>query len=128
MVAPGGSGTILSRMPRSLALIAVAALILVAGLAVLWPPRPVMRVTAVVPAAAGVREGVPVFYRGIDVGRVGRIALADSAVKITLEIARADVPLRASDTVAFATLGLFGDKVVDLRPGPLDAPKVADGG
>ena len=77
-------------------------------------------------AAPGLKEGASVFFRGVEVGRVERLTLAHSGVQLVLGVRRPDVPLRAGDRVALRTVGLFGDAVVEIVPGPERAPPLGD--
>ena len=65
-------------------------------------------------------------FRGLDVGRVERLTLAHSGVRLVLRIRRADAPLLAGDRVALRTVGLFGDAAVEIVPGPGSAPPLGD--
>ncbi len=80
-----------------------------------------LTVLAVLPNAAGLKEGASVTYRGVEVGTVENISFSDTAVQIQLRFTRSDVPLRAGDQVRIASLGLLGDKIVDIVPGPVSA-------
>jgi ABC-type transporter Mla subunit MlaD len=73
------------------------------------------------PDAAGVREGAVVRYRGIQIGEVKRISFADSVVHLTIRLTRSDVPLRARDGIRLAAEGLFGERTLDVIPGPVTA-------
>ena len=79
-------------------------------------------VVAMLPSAPGLKEGATVTYRGIEVGKVERIRFADTAVQVEFRLTRSDVPLRTRDQVHIASLGLLGDKAMDILPGPVTAP------
>jgi ABC-type transporter Mla subunit MlaD len=115
-------------IPRVILLVVAAALVVIASLAALSRPRTALRLQAFVSMAPGVRVGSTVLFRGIEVGRVSSITFADSGVRLGLELSRGDVPIRSADTIRFATIGLLGDKVVDVRQGPLTAPLLTEGG
>jgi ABC-type transporter Mla subunit MlaD len=85
-------------------------------------------VHAVLPAARDLREGAPVRYRGIEVGRVTTVRIVDTGVQLDLAIQRADAPLRTSDQVRVAQVGMFGEREVEIVPGALSAPKLASNG
>ena len=80
------------------------------------------------PDAAGVREGAVVRYRGVPIGQVERVSFADSVVRITIGLTRSDVPLRSRDGIRLAAEGLFGDRTLDVIPGPVTAPALRRGG
>jgi ABC-type transporter Mla subunit MlaD len=85
-------------------------------------------VHAVLPAARNLREGAPVRFRGIEVGKVTTVRIVDSGVRLDLDIERADAPLRSADQVRIAAAGMFGDAEVEIVPGPASAPKLASDG
>jgi ABC-type transporter Mla subunit MlaD len=78
------------------------------------------------PAAPGIKEGSQVIFRGIEIGRVERLTLEHSGVRLALRIGRPDAPLRAGDRVALRPLGIFGEVAVHIVPGPASAPALGD--
>ena len=116
------------RVPRVALLVAIGAALLAGGLAMVWRPCAAMRIYALVPEASGVQVGTEVTYRGIPTGRVADITFADSGVRLALDLERADVPLRAGDSLWLRTRGLLGDKVIDIKAGPREAPRLREGG
>jgi ABC-type transporter Mla subunit MlaD len=91
------------------------------GLAACARADEALTVLAVLPNAPGLNEGASVTYRGVEVGTVEHISFSDTAVQIQLHLTRSDVPLRVGDQVRIASLGLLGDKIVDIVPGPVSA-------
>lgn len=85
-------------------------------------------VHAILPAAPDLREGATVRYRGIEVGRVTAVRIVDTGVQLDLAIQRADAPLRTADQVRAVPTGIFGDRQVEIVPGPVSAPKLAPDG
>ena len=81
-------------------------------------------VIAVLPRADGVREGMPVTYRGLDIGYVERLRIDQGRVVAELRIRRADAGIRREDTLKVRTMGLIGDKSLDFSPGVVSAPLV----
>ncbi|MDQ6771041.1 MAG: MCE family protein [Gemmatimonadota bacterium] len=77
--------------------------------------------------ARGLVEGDVVNYRGVEVGRVKRVALTEAGVQITLLITRADTPLRSADRIAVVRYGAFGATQLDIVPGPPTAALAANG-
>ena len=69
------------------------------------------------PTAGHLKEGAPVLFGGIDIGRVQRLTLLHSSVRLELLIQRADAPLQAGDRVAVDPIGIFGDETVVIMPG-----------
>jgi ABC-type transporter Mla subunit MlaD len=94
------------------ALAAVGALTVVRG-----PGRAAREHALLLASAPGLREGGPVTYRGLDVGRIRTITLTNTGVLVTFGLERTDLVLRAADSARLATQGLLGDKVVDILPG-----------
>ena len=86
------------------------------------------RVHALVASANGVREGAPVSYLGVDVGRVERVAFVRDSVLLTMEIdPRREAPIRRGDAVRLSAYGIFGDQSVRIVPGAATAPLAASG-
>jgi phospholipid/cholesterol/gamma-HCH transport system substrate-binding protein len=113
---------------RLAALIAAATGIVVAIAIAGWRgERTVQRAHTMLPYAEGVREGTRVTYRGVDVGSVKRLAFDTSGVAVDLNLHQ-PVPLRTSDSIAQRTMGLLGDRVLDIVPGPPSAPLLPDNG
>lgn len=115
--------------PRLIITLAVAAAIAVAAVLVMAPHRPGAgrHYFAVLPSAIGLREGGSVTYLGLDVGEVRRIEIVDRHIVVTFTVRRPDIDLRATDSIHFRTLGLIGDKVIDIVPGPVGAPSLEVG-
>jgi ABC-type transporter Mla subunit MlaD len=111
-------------MPARLGLTIATAVALLVVLAVVSvrsnaPGR--REVVVALPSAPGLREGSPVTYLGVDAGAVKRIDLSTGRAVVTLGIRRSDVVLRADDVVRLRIVGLLGDEVVDIMPGPRSA-------
>lgn len=83
-------------------------------------------VDAVFESAAGLDDGAAVRVAGVRVGRVDGISLSgrQAAVHLVLEEA---LGLTEGTTARIASLGLLGDKYIELEPGPPGAPPLADG-
>jgi phospholipid/cholesterol/gamma-HCH transport system substrate-binding protein len=115
--------------PRLILTLAVAAAIAIAAFVVAAPPRPGAgrEFFVVLPSAIGLRQGASVTYLGLDVGVVRRIELVDRHIVVAFTVRRPDVDVRASDSVRLRTLGLLGDKVIDITPGPVGAPPARAG-
>ena len=93
------------------------------GVAILRLVRPqATHVYAQLREAPGVKEGAQVAYRGVAVGKVTRIAFVPDGVLLTLALERSDVPLRQRDGIRLRTVGVFGEKLVELVSGPSAAP------
>jgi ABC-type transporter Mla subunit MlaD len=77
--------------------------------------------------APGMKSGVRVLYRGVDVGVVKQVYFTSGGVRMDLLIQRADAPIRTQDTVRIMSVGPFGAQVVDIQPGVQTAPLIAHG-
>jgi phospholipid/cholesterol/gamma-HCH transport system substrate-binding protein len=113
---------------RLLLIVVVATLALTVAL---WRTVPAsgrgQRIVVVLPRADGVREGASVTYAGLLVGRVERLRIVDGRVLASIELDRDDAEVRMADTIRLRTLGLLGDKVLDITPGPRAAPLLRGG-
>lgn len=75
-------------------------------------------------SVAGLNLNAPVLYRGVEVGRVRRIALAPDnpeEVEVTLAIATG-TPIKVDTVAVLQTQGLTGIAYVDLTGGHRDSP------
>lgn len=77
--------------------------------------------------APGLKRTARVQYRGVDVGLVREVYFTPGGVRIDLLIQRDDVPIRVKDTVRIASVGAFGEQVVDIQPGDQTAALIAPG-
>ena len=84
-------------------------------------------------SAAGLVSGNPVRLNGVTVGNVLQVNLspdpADQTVRVVYEVDRKIAPrLRTDTTAAIKTIGLLGDKYVELAGGTAGKPVVEPGG
>jgi len=117
-----------ARNPILLSLLALVVVAVVAGgvaYATHGGPR---RFYVELPQAPGVREGVPVWYRGVAVGTVDSLGFTAERVRLRLAITRRDLPLRRGDRAHLAPMGVAGTNVIDILPGPATSPLLDDGG
>jgi len=84
------------------------------------------RVQAEFPSVAGLDEKSPVRIAGVRVGIVERIELVGSRARVTLSL-DPQVRLHQGAWAEVTSLGMLGDKYVELYPGPLDAPPLPPG-
>ena len=66
--------------------------------------------------------GTAVTYLGVTFGVVDRLALDDGRVIAELRIETRGATLRKGDRIEVQGHGIFGDKVLDLVPGPRTQP------
>lgn len=84
------------------------------------------RVQAVFPSVAGLDEKSPVRIAGVRVGIVETIALQGDRALVTLAL-EPGVKLHQGARAEVTSLGMLGDKYVELYPGNLSAPDLAPG-
>jgi phospholipid/cholesterol/gamma-HCH transport system substrate-binding protein len=84
------------------------------------------RVQAVFPSVAGLDEKSPVRIAGVRVGIVEKIALDGDRALVTLAL-DPEVGLHHGARAEVTSLGMLGDKYVELYPGPLDGPALPPG-
>ncbi len=75
---------------------------------------------------AGLKDKADVRLAGVRVGRVSRVRLVGGRAVVDLEIS-ADVALREGASAAIQSLGMLGDKYVELDPGPPGGPALREG-
>lgn len=95
--------------------------------------RPKNQYLVLLESAEGLAPGNPVQMSGVKVGRVDSVVLAEDPnqpnLVVTLSLDRRYAPRVRTDSKArLRTVGLLGDKYVDLEPGSATAPPIADGG
>lgn len=66
--------------------------------------------------AAGLREGAPVRYRGVEVGKVSAVTPGANGVAVTIEIAPADQIMPADVLIEANQSGLIGETSIDITP------------
>jgi len=83
---------------------------------------PQTRVTANVGNVSGLRPGAPVWLYGVEIGTVSRIKITDKGTIITLSIKRRyEYFIKTDSRIVVNTMGLLGDKYVEIIPGSPDA-------
>jgi len=97
-----------------------------------WRGQPTFHVRAQFQSVGGVEAGHRVRFQGIDAGVVQSVAPPSKPgepVELLLRIDERLRPLVRVDTVArIVSEGMIGARVVELKPGAVDAPAVAEGG
>lgn len=83
-------------------------------------------VDATFDSVAGLNDRAPVRVAGVAVGEVSGLTLEGRRARVTLSLDR-EVVLTEGSYARIANAGILGDKYVELVPGPLDAPPLADG-
>lgn len=79
---------------------------------------------------SGLEENAPVYYGGHEVGRVKRIEVIphqERPIRVTVEVP-SHVLLTEASEAHIDTLGLMGEKFVELSLNAADAPRIAPGG
>jgi phospholipid/cholesterol/gamma-HCH transport system substrate-binding protein len=84
------------------------------------------RLDAVFPSVAGLDDKASVRVAGVRVGRVDGVGLQGTTARITLALDKR-LPLTVGTSARIASLGLLGEKYVELVPGPPSAPPLPEG-
>ncbi len=85
------------------------------------------KITAIFDSVAGLDNKSAVRIAGVRKGKVADIKLRDDGkAEVTLEL-DSDVKLHQNASAHVANLGLLGEKYIELDPGTVNAPLVADG-
>lgn len=78
---------------------------------------------------AGLRKGAPVRLAGVEVGRVKDIRMIyypETKVEVSLWL-RPDVEIREGATAFISTLGLMGEKGIEITPGEKEGRRLGEG-
>lgn len=81
---------------------------------------------ATFPTAQGLEEKADVRLNGVRVGVVKKLELLPDGVRVIAQIAR-DVELREGAVASVGTLGLLGEKHLEIRQGPVGAQRLPEG-
>ncbi len=84
------------------------------------------RLAALFHSAAGLDDKAAVRVAGVRVGKVDGIGLEGQKAKVSLLLDK-PLDLRQGTVARISSLGLLGDKYVELIPGPPNGAKLADG-
>ncbi len=109
----------------TIVLVVLAALILKIEDIELFAPEG-RRINALFDSVAGLDDKAAVRVAGVRVGRVDGITLEGRRAKVTLLLEQ-PVALYEGTRASIASVGLLGDKYVELFPGPGDGPPLVDG-
>ncbi|KQX72465.1 hypothetical protein ASD10_15875 [Aeromicrobium sp. Root472D3] len=77
--------------------------------------------------SGGIFDGAPVTYRGIEVGRVGRLTPEPDGVLVDLDIENSAPRISADAQLVVANKSAIGEQFVDIRPRGTAAPYLAQG-
>lgn len=83
-------------------------------------------VTALFQTVQDLKEGDAVKMAGVQIGRVGRIAIEDNKVRVTMAI-NADAPVKTDSSASIRFTGLMGQNFVNVEFGSTSAPHIIDG-
>lgn len=114
--------------------VALVAALLTGSLAGQVGPFPLFRqredtITYRVPLenAAGLEEKAPVLLSGVRVGSVREIALIAEGALVTIDV-RKDVVIRRGAQARVTSVGLIGERQLEIQQGPRGAPRLPEGG
>lgn len=90
---------------------------------------PTIQISADIGDVRGLRQGAPVWISGVEVGSVTDISLnPQGGTVVTMSLKKSDLKFVRTDSVATVlTLGLLGDKYVELSPGSPQSPPIGPG-
>ncbi|MBL7542275.1 MAG: MCE family protein [Bdellovibrionaceae bacterium] len=77
--------------------------------------------------AAGLIKNSGVKTAGIPIGTVKNISLQDGKARVDISVS-SDIPLTTSAAVEIKSIGILGDKHVEVNPGSISDPPLPDGG
>lgn len=103
------------------------AVLLVAGATIGFTTGSAYRVTLVLPSAAQLVDGSPVWIDGVQVGQVDTIEVRDGQALVALAIDEDSAPLHTGTTSRIEWMSVLGERVVTLNPGPAANPELPDG-
>jgi phospholipid/cholesterol/gamma-HCH transport system substrate-binding protein len=79
-----------------------------------------------IPSATGLIKGSAVKSAGIPVGVIKNISLQGGQARIDITV-KSDVPLKTSAVVSIKSVGILGDKHIEVFPGADEDPPLANG-
>ena len=90
---------------------------------------PKIEIKAQIKDVRGLRKGSPVWISGIEIGSVKSIDLhAEYGTLVTISIDKNSAKfVRKDSTASIQTIGLLGDKYIEISPGTSDAAPIATG-
>lgn len=90
---------------------------------------PTIEIKAQIKDVRGLRKGSPVWISGIEIGSVKSIALhAEYGTIVTMSITKKSAEhIRKDSTVTVQTIGLLGDKYIEINQGSPDAAPIKEG-
>lgn len=90
---------------------------------------PKIEINAQIKNVKGLRKGSPVWISGIEIGSVKSISLhAEHGTIVTMAIDKKSAKyIRKDSTVTVQTIGLLGDKYIEISPGSPDVATVSHG-
>ena len=90
---------------------------------------PKVMITAIAQDVKGLREGSPVWFSGVEIGAVKSIEFTmERRVSYEMQLSADSLKYLKKDSKAnILTLGLLGDKYVEITPGTIDAESLKPG-
>lgn len=109
--------------------VVISAAIVVVFLAVMFAGSidrlftPTTRIIAIFSDIKGLREGAPVWFAGVEIGSVRSIDFTSGQkIQVSMAVSSASMKfLKKDSTASILTLGLLGDKYIELTPGSNEA-------
>lgn len=114
-------------MGKKLIIVSIVALLAVAGAVYRMSDAGDYKVTIVMPSAAQLAKGSPVWVDGVDAGRVTDLQVRDGKAVVEAVIASEHAPLRDGTTSRVEWKSALGERILTLYPGPAENPTLPDG-
>lgn len=107
---------------------AAVAVVAVAGVTVASGGADDYEVTLVMPSAAQLAKGSPVWIDGIEAGRVSSLDVRDGKAVVKAVVDEEYAPLHEGTTSRVEWKSALGERMLTLYPGPDDGSEIPDGG
>lgn len=90
---------------------------------------PTIEIKAEIKNVKGLRTGSPVWLSGIEIGSVKRIELhPNHGTVVTMKVEKKSSPfIKKDSTATVQTIGLLGDKYVEISAGSVNSPPISQG-
>lgn len=111
----------------SVALVLLFVAIFFSGnISIIFSPK--ILINAKIPNIQGLRAGAPVWLFGVEIGKVKNLILTDSGIMVTISLDKKhSKSIYKNTTASVMTMGILGDKFIELKQGNAKSPPIAQG-
>ncbi len=89
---------------------------------------PKILINAKIPNIQGLRAGAPVWLFGVEIGKVKDLVLTDNGITVILSLDKKySKSIYKTTTASVMTMGILGDKFIELKQGTTKSPPIAQG-